>query len=191
MTSKPFLTCIVLKLMKTKRDKVKAIFDEAFHDDPTWNNWYFSHVFDEEDALLLMRGGNAVSTLMLQRYLFRYCGADVPMSYIYGAATVESARGKGCMTELMTMALKESYERGDYFSSLVPAHHNLYFYYDKFGFATTVYFDAMRYTAVHKFETDASLCVVDPTFEMLERLEKATPKYGSAHSAAICTDSSG
>lgn len=169
-----FLLRIVLKLMKTKIDKVRAIFEEAFRDDPSWNKWFFDHVYDDEDAMLLTRGGNVVSTLMLQRYKFRYCDTDVPMAYIFGAATAEAYRGKGYMTELMTEALRESYDRGDFFVSLVPAHHNLYYYYDKFGFATTVYFDAMRYTAIHTFEADSSMRAVEPAYEMLEELEKAT-----------------
>lgn len=158
--------------MEAKKEKIARIFNEAFPEDSAWNQWFFAHVFDDAQGWTLTQGGNTVSALMLMQYTLSYLGTDVPMAYIFGAATARQMRGKGYMAQLMVEALQGAYNRGDVFASLIPAHDRLYFFYDKFGFATTVFLDCERYTSVHKFVLDCDYVPAPPAYQYLMDLEQ-------------------
>lgn len=157
------------------KERVFRIYSEAFGSDPAWNRWFFNTVYREEEAMMLIKGGNAVSTLMLQSYRFRYAGQELPMAYISGAATSRQFRGKGHMSELMGDALRNSYDRGDAFASLIPANRRLFCFYEKFGFATVFFTDRERYTSMHVFTMSTDYTGVPPTYEGFARLERMAP----------------
>lgn len=140
--------------------EVRNIWSECFHDTPEWMEMYFSKVCNAEDAMILTEDNIAVSSMMLIRYSMNFHGKTIPVGYIAGAATRRRYRGQGNMSRLMKTALYRAYERGDILVTLIPASRRLYFYYDRFGFATVFYVDEERYTALHNFayEGDYSLC---------------------------------
>ena len=154
-----------------RKNKIKSIFDNAFPTDPTWNSWFFEKVYRDEEALLLEVNGKAASCLFLQQYKFNFHGADVDMGYIAGAATDRNMRQHGYMSDLLKLALREAYERGDVFVSLIPASRRLFFFYDKLDFATVFYVDIERYTSLHTFAFSEGYSDVEPRYEDFRRLE--------------------
>lgn len=161
----------------SKRDDIKRIWSECFDDSPEYIDMYFSRVYDDADGLTLEKNGKTVSSLLLQRYMMRFHGMELPVSYVSGAATRRNARGKGYMSELMVEALYASVQRGDMLCALIPAHDWLYFFYDRFGFSTVFYVDAQRFTSLHTFPVSGSYHVVDDpyapeVFEAFSRMER-------------------
>ncbi len=146
------------------REEIKKIWRECFSDSVEYVNMYFDRVYNEADAMLLIKGGHPVSSLLLQRYRLLFHGQEMGMSYVAGAATKRSARGKGFMSELMLMALDESYARGDMLCTLIPAHDWLYFYYDRFDFATVFYIDPQRFTSSHSFPVHGTYRQIEDPF---------------------------
>ena len=155
----------------TKKQKIHDIFDQAFPEDPAWNKWFFDEVYDDAEAMILDKEGNAVSSLLVNPYTFKYFGSDFRLAYISGVATTRGQRGKGYMHELMTEALHQIAEREYAMAAVVPATDHLYFFYDRFGFATVVYVDCERYTSLHSFVTEPRFVPVEPTAADLRRLE--------------------
>ncbi len=149
----------------------RRLFREAFTTDDKWLDWFMAEVYDETDVLAEEVDGKPVATLLSSRYPMEFHGAELPLAYLSCVATAKSERGKGHMHRLMVKALKESYERGDAFAALIPAERRLYFFYDKFGFATVFYADELRYTALHAFVLGEEFSTVEPSFDMFSRLE--------------------
>lgn len=160
------------------KDAIKKLWSEAFGDSREYVDMYFERVYQEEDALYILKDGKVESSLLLQHYGFRFHDAKLPMAYIAGAATRRASRGKGLMSDLMRTALIKARERGDMLVSLVPAHDWLYFFYDKFGLSTVFYVDPQRFTSLHIFTPQNEYYSVedpysDEVWEAFERLEKA------------------
>ncbi len=147
--------------MTSKRDILKHLWLESFNDPADYVDMYFDRVYNDADALTIEADGKIVSSLLLQRYILRYHGSDARMSYIAGASTRRSARGKGYMSRLIADALNESRRRGDMFCALIPAEHHLYSFYKRFGFATVFYNDCQCYTALHRFPVEGDYTEFD------------------------------
>lgn len=156
-----------------KKAAIRTLFDNTFTDDSEWNRWFFECVYRDDEAMVLAPNGSAVSCLFLQNYEFNFHGTPLPMGYIAGAATARQERGRGYMSSLLRDALRTSYNRGDVFLSLVPANRRLYFFYDKFGFATVVFVDIERYTSLHTFTLSEGYTETEATWEDLYYLEKS------------------
>jgi len=121
---------------------------------------------------LLTKEDKAVSCLLLQKYLFKFQGAHIPMAYISGAATDKNQRGNGYMSELMNKALVASFERGDALVSLIPATEGLFDFYQHYGFSTIFYLDCERYTSLHKFAKTDQFVSVEPIYDDFAELEQ-------------------
>ena len=137
--------------MNEKKNIVRQIWQECFRDTPQWMDMFFSKVYDDDDALVLDYNGKPVSSLLLQKYLMAYHGEEIPMGYISGAATRRQERGRGHMSELLKIALRQARHRGDMLVSLIPASRRLFFFYDRLGFSTVFYIKEDRYTSMHSF----------------------------------------
>lgn len=136
----------------SKRDDIMKIWQESFKDSRSYVAMYFDRVYRDDEALLLADpSGVPVSSMLLQRYAITFHGATLPVSYIAGAATRRSQRGKGYMSELMLRAVRESAARGDMLCTLIPATSALYWFYARFGFSTVFYTKEQRFTALHPF----------------------------------------
>lgn len=157
---------------KVKKQQIKRLFDYSFPENKAWNDWFFDEVYADDEAMLLYDEEKPVSSLFLQKYKFLFHGEEVDLGYIAGANTDRKQRGRGFMSTLLKDAMKESYRRGDTFLGIIPANRRLYFFYDKFGFATVVYNDIERYTSLHSFPLSEGLKGVKPTYESFHKLEK-------------------
>lgn len=141
----------------SKRDDIMKIWQESFSDSREYVAMYFDRVYRDEEALTLTDvQGATVSSLLLQHYSMSFHGSCQPVSYIAGAATRRSQRGKGYMSDLMRRALEASAERGDMLCTLIPARSALYFFYSRFGFSTVFYTKEQRFTSLHSFPVQGS-----------------------------------
>lgn len=158
--------------MKTSpKTEFKRLFREAFDEPAQWLDWFAENVYRDENLLTIEEDDRTASALLLGRYDMAFHGSQLPVSYISCVATAKAYRGKGLMHRLMTRALNVSAERGDALCTLIPAEDRLYFFYDRFGFATVFYIDEMRYTALHSFVTDIDFLPFEPDFDTFSRLE--------------------
>ncbi|WP_289755258.1 GNAT family N-acetyltransferase [uncultured Duncaniella sp.] len=136
----------------SKRDDIIRIWRESFSDSREYVSMYFDRVYRDDEALTYVDdNGVTVSSLLLQQFRMTFHGAEVPVSYLAGAATRRSHRGKGYMSKLMREALEVSAQRGDMLCSLIPARSALYYYYKRFGFSTVFFTKEQRFTSLHSF----------------------------------------
>ena len=159
-------------MMEPKKNRIQRIFTQAFPAPPRWTDWFFDEVYSDDEAMLLTKDGNAVSTLMLMDYAYSFHGRSLPMGYIYGATTARDVRGKGFMSQLIADAIGRAHEQGMAFVSLVPSEDRLFRFYARFGFATVFYNDCCRYTSAHIFAPDPVFGAVEPTYALFSRLEQ-------------------
>lgn len=134
-----------------KKDAVLKLWRECFNDSDQYVDMFFSEVYRDDDALLLEQDNRPISSMLLQRYAMNFHGVTISVSYVCGAATTRDSRDRGCMSALMREALRESYDRGDAFCTLIPANELLYHYYGHFCFSPVFYVDTERYTSAHTF----------------------------------------
>lgn len=158
--------------MEDKKAEIERLFNAAFPEDAEWNRWFFDRVYNDSEAMLLTDQDKPVSCLMSQKYDFKFHNQYLPLAYICGVATDRRLRGHGFMSSLLKNALHESYLRGDAFAGVIPADRRLYFFYDKFGFATVVYSGIERFASLHSFPIEKDLCFVTPTYQAFASLEK-------------------
>ncbi|MDE6316821.1 MAG: GNAT family N-acetyltransferase, partial [Muribaculaceae bacterium] len=146
-----------------KINEIRRLWRERFNDSRNWMTNVFPRIYRDEEAMILPadNGNTLASMLLLRRYRMRYRNIEIPVGYIYGAATSRDMQGKGYMSRLVTEALREAYSRGDYAVALQPARRRLYGFYEKFGFATTFYIREQRYTAKHRFVHDESKYITE------------------------------
>lgn len=147
-----------------KKKGIRLLFDEAFPDNPEWNGWFFENVYKDDEAFLLTDGDLPVSCLFMQRYSFRFHGEPVGLSYVSGVATKKAWRGQGQMSNLLREALSKVFDRDDVFAGIIPASRRLYFFYDKFDFATVVYNVIERYSSLHTFTLTEGYSPAVPTY---------------------------
>jgi predicted acetyltransferase len=87
-------------------------------------------------------------------YDFKYGDNYGRLGYICGAATLPAFRGRGIMGELLSDSFDEMKQRGDSFSSLIPASDSLYSYYERFGYHE--FFYRKRYVVARASATAGS-----------------------------------
>lgn len=158
--------------MEDKKTQVRRIYNATFRGDQAWNDWFFDHVYDDDEAMTLDVDGHAVSCMFLHGYTLSFLGSELPMAYVSGAATERNERNKGYMGRLLARGLRAARDRGDALVSLVPATRRLFFYYDRMGFATVVFLDINRYTSCHRFVCEAGYSYAVPEYAMLSALER-------------------
>lgn len=174
-----------------KQAEMKRLFNAGFKESAEWTDWYFNHVFNPDNALIGYANGQPVSGLMLDRYDLRLGNQSVGMGYISCATTLRSARGQGHMRRLVNDALMEAASRGDALVSLIPASERLYFYYDRFDFATIFYADELRYTSCHQFHINPGLIETNPSYDGFHTLEterRARVMHSRSNFENILTD---
>lgn len=159
----------------TRKSEFRRLFREAFRTEPDWADWFFEKVYRDDEALLLDAGSGPVSALLLSPRDMAFHSSVLPVAYISCVATARAERGKGHMQALMRDALVEAAARGRAMAVLIPASPHLYFFYDKFGFATVFYTDEQRYTSLHTFEAAPEFEPVEPTYDIFRHLENLRP----------------
>lgn len=148
----------------SKRDDIIKVWQESFSDTREYVAMYFDRVYRDDEAMTLTDPqGNVVSSLLLQHYRMSFHDAEVPVSYIAGAATRRAQRGNGYMSQLVRDALQESAQRGDMLCTLIPARSALYYFYRKFGFSRVFYTKEQRFTALHSFPVERVYHLMEDT----------------------------
>lgn len=161
----------------SKRDDIIKIWQESFNDSRAYVSMYFDRVYRDDEAVVLTDPqGVTVSSLLLQRYSMAFQDAELPVSYIAGAATRRAQRGKGYMSQLMGMALEASAARGDVICALIPSRSALYYFYRRFGFSTVFYTKEQRFTALHSFPVEGDYhemehTAADDVWEAFDRFQ--------------------
>lgn len=159
------------------------IWQESFKDPRSYVAMYFDRVYRDDEALTLAdASGATVSSLLLQRYRMSFHGAEVPVSYIAGAATRRNQRGNGFMSQLIDEALHESVARGDMLVSLIPSRSALYYFYERFGFSTVFFNKEQRFTSLHMFPVKGDYTAVetvadDELWEAFDRFQHRRSCY--------------
>lgn len=83
-------------------------------------------------------GEKMTSVIVANAYSCAYFGNDVGMLGVGGVSTLPEYRREGHIRALLSLVLRESYNRGDVLSSLYPFSHP---FYRKFGFENGQYMD--------------------------------------------------
>lgn len=164
--------------------EARKLWHSTFGDSDEWIEMYLSATGAADRLLYIAAEDNSriVSQLFMPCYRMRFHGSEIAASYIAGAATVRSERGKGLMRELLHRALVQSYRDGDAICMLIPASRALYNYYAMSGFETVFYISEERYTAAHIFNTS-------PRYTCVPASECDTEEMAAAY--ARCTDAYG
>lgn len=159
------------------------IWQESFSDSRAYVAMFFDKIYREDEALTAQDAqGATVSSLLLRRYSMTFQGTSLPVSYIMGAATRRSQRGKGYMSELITRALRESAARGDMLCTLIPSNSALYYFYARYGFSTVFFVKEQRFTSAHMFPVKEKFEIADGAgpdelWEAFDRLQHMRPCY--------------
>ena len=143
-----------------KKDAARKIWKECFGYSDTRISRMLDAVCDDNDILLLEKGGQPVSTLEMRRFDFLFHGEMVGLSMISHCATRRSSRGNGFMSELMMSALEAARRRGDMIAALVPTHDWLSLF-GRWGFRRFLSRHTALYVVTHTFRQRARFHPVD------------------------------
>lgn len=158
----------------TPREDFKKLYSLSFSDSAVWVDWMMQRVYADSDLMMLHdERGRAVSAMLLRRYGWKMADSRLYASYVYAACTHPMARGLGHMGQLMREAIHRAADRGDAWVCLLPADTALYYYYEQFGFAKSVYVDRQRYTALHHFPVAEGYEAVKPVYADFAALERS------------------
>lgn len=156
----------------------KAEFSKILHDtfiqDPKWVEWFMNVVYEESQLRTINIDGHVASAMLVSPYVIDFHGSELECDYISCVATLPAHRGKGLMRTLMHDTLEQMYAEEVPFATLIPASRPLYFIYDRMGFATAVYVNEKRYTALHQFEKGDYRSAI-PSYEIFRQLEALRP----------------
>lgn len=164
----------------TRKDTVRDIWTKCFDDTREWMDMFFSKIYRDDEAHTLEVDGRTVSSLMMRPYTMDFHNTSLPTSYIYGAATLQPWRDKGCMTQLITQSLRKGYDAGDVLCTLIPNNEPLFKYYERMGFSPVFYINLERYTSAHVFSPEGSYTRIDDVdsdevYELFDRLMSERP----------------
>lgn len=115
--------------------ELRTVWKEAFGDSDAYLDFFFAFRFCPENTLVLLENGKIVSQLFLLPCFLRGKDDIVPCYYLFAAATLKSARGKGYMGALLKAAESLSAERNVNAIVLLPGEPSLYDYYKRFGYS--------------------------------------------------------
>lgn len=119
-----------------RKQSVLNLWQNVFNDPPAFVRLFFDRVYREENCLTIEKGGEVVSALQMLPYQMTFCGEEIPVSYIYGACTLEAERSRGYMAELLRESFEIMRSRGIALTVLIPAEPWLFDYYQRFDYAT-------------------------------------------------------
>ena len=155
----------------TRREQFNQVYLQAHRIDGHGKWLTDAAELDDDDIKIGLDGsGKPVAALLAMPYGFVYHGSMLGASAIKYVTTCPESRAKGATSHLIVETLAAARSRGDSLCVIVPPHRHLFFYYDRFSFATVFYVDEFRYTALHAFEGGRG-DLVEPAAEILRGLE--------------------
>lgn len=124
---------------------------QSFKDEKIFTDYFFENLYNYKTSIVFEVDGKIVSTLQRIPFYIENVGKA---TYIYGACTIPSHRGKGYMKELLNVC--ENLDRKEKIkaSILIPQSESLFEFYNKFGYEPYFYLRKENY----KFsKTDSNL----------------------------------
>lgn len=167
---------------------IKNIWSDRFGDSRQWMSEVFSRVYNDSDAITENIDDRVVSSLLLRPFTMTYRSKEMPVGYIYGAATSRNEQSKGFMSRLMVKTLNDAYRRGQTAVFLHPSRRRLYGFYARFGFTTVLFIDEKRYTAAHRFQFDATKYMVEDSVCDVAELSAAYRRLVDRRGACMLHD---
>lgn len=119
----------------TDREQLLNLYRQCFpQDEPSFWDWIFDHVYHPENTLVLRENEKIVASLQMIPCQMKLKDRLFEAHYIYAAATLPEAQGKGLMGSLLELAAEEGLRRGQAFSVLITQEDSLQDYYARFGY---------------------------------------------------------
>lgn len=116
--------------------KIITLWEISFPEEPKFNSYYFSNLFQLEHTLVKESDNKIVAMLQRVPHHLKNFGE---VTYIYGACTDPSFRKQGCMSELINFSFSEDKKNNINASILIPAEEALFKFYSKFDFSEAFY----------------------------------------------------
>lgn len=121
---------------------IRKLWDIAFPEEPDFNEYFFSKIFDYNNTLILIKNNELASMAQMIPYEIRGIGK---VTYIYGAATNPKYRKQGLMSQLLEKSFEIDIEKGRSASILIPANKPLFDFYGRLGYETAFYINRVVY----------------------------------------------
>lgn len=117
------------------REELKAIYRACFPGDPE-SFWDFELDcrMKSDNILIYRENGRILSTVQILSEHLVLEEKTYPVQYIYAAATLPEAQGKGLMGQLLAQAHHIARERGQRYSVLITQNDSLFDFYARFGY---------------------------------------------------------
>ena len=122
--------------------EIRQLWDEAFPEEPLFNDWFFDCRYRPDTCLVLRENG--IIKAMAQQLCYDIKGMG-EVSYIYGAATKREYRGRGLMHRLLEFSFDLDRKRGRAASILIPQSKPLFEFYASLGYKTAFYVHSGTY----------------------------------------------
>ncbi|MDD2246850.1 MAG: GNAT family N-acetyltransferase [Proteiniphilum sp.] len=119
------------------KQQVWDMWKTVFNDPDDYMEVYFRWKYLNENTLIYIEDGKAVSSLQLLSYQFTFCGTEIPVIYLSGVCTLPEYREKGYSRQLLIKSFDIAAGRDVPLILLVPQEEWLLSFYDKQGFAQT------------------------------------------------------
>ncbi|MDR1259242.1 MAG: GNAT family N-acetyltransferase [Tannerellaceae bacterium] len=139
---------------KGKRSQIRRLWKTVFDDTDEFVQFYFRQVYEDDNALVIEKGGQVVSALQMLPYTMTFCGEEIPVAYISGACTLPSEQGKGLMKQLLQKAVSEMERKKTALSALIPAGKGLFEYYRAHGYTEVFEYSTETYTRNEPIASD-------------------------------------
>ena len=120
---------------------LRTLWKEAFGDEDTFLDTFFSTAFAPERCLCILHEENVISAL----YWFECEYLNQPLAYIYAVTTAKTYRGMGLCRQLLTAVHATLKQQGYIGTLLVPGSESLFDFYKKAGYKTTCYRHMYQY----------------------------------------------
>lgn len=124
-------------------EKIKALWDICFPEEPDFNEYFFENVFSFKNTLILEEKGEVLSMAQMMPCEIKNVGKA---TYIYGACTSPEHRNRGLMRKLLEKSFAIDKRRKNIASVLIPAGKELFDFYAKLGYETAFYIGEGVYT---------------------------------------------
>lgn len=121
---------------KERYREIYGLWQEIFADTETFAQYYFNHIYPDNQVLVAEAENEICSMLHLNPYEWHFANQKekrVQLHYIVGVATKPQYRRQGLMADCMRQALRDRMAAEEPFTYLMPARRE---YYTPFGFVT-------------------------------------------------------
>lgn len=143
----------IRRLQNEDKERIRQIWKECFNDSDAFLDEYFSSAASVSNGYGLSENEILVSDLFILDFYCKIAGNKFKTDFLAGCATVESARRKNYMRELIRQTISDMAKSGMPFTFLHPFLHE---FYRKFGYETIAYISRFINTK-HDFNCDVKI----------------------------------